>query len=171
MMRADPWRLYARLHDAEGTGCRSPYLLADLHAALAQAGMEVHLRTVSETEARIVVDGCEVVVRMRPATGSSGAWFTVTANSKAVCITPFAMHTMVTHARRKDGSSDISLHAILYHLWSVGQFPRDEAALLKSMHGMYGIEMTACPRSSVAFTDTASFVQAIRLLLAASSEA
>jgi len=168
----DPMRLCVRLHHQGRTGCQTPHLLSDVLSALRRANHDARLISVASTKATFVVDSQEVCCREQTDATTGKRWYSVTANGKAVCLTPFRTDTVVTHVVCDDDPSHVlPIHDVLYRAWATGRFPRDREALREALCGAHrGATPTSYVATEVAYVEVKSFVDAFELLLEATSE-
>ena len=169
MQPVDITRLCLRLRHQGKTTCQTPHLTADIVSALTKKGDEVRVISVNAKSITLTVNGQEVCIRAQTAEASGDHWYSVTANGKAVCLTPFHTDTVVTHVT--DGVQQYPIHEVLYRTWGDGRFPTSEADLLKSVTTLTGIVATNTVSYPVSYVEVASFVDAIHLILEATSEA
>lgn len=163
-------RLCVRFHQQGRGDCQTPHLLSDVLSALRRASHDARLTSVASTKATFVVDSQEVTVREQ--TDSTGErWYSVTANGKAVCLTPLRTDTAVTHVVCDDDPSHVlPIHDVLYKMWATGRFPRDREALREALRAHRGATPTSYVATEVAYVEVKSFVDAFELLLEATSE-
>lgn len=166
MQTMDPMRLCVRLDGR--ADCQTPHLIADVLGALKAHGDDVRVTSVSADTTTLVVNSQEVTLRAQ--TKSDDRWYSVTANGKAVCLTPFRTDAVTTHVTYGDQAFPIV--DALYHMWAKGIFPKDRDELLQGVGALYGTTPpTSCLTTPVTYVETKTFVEAIHLILEATSVA
>ena len=169
MQSTDITRLCLRLRHQGKTTCQTPHLTADIVSALSKKGDEVRATSVNTKSITLTINGQEVCIRAQSAEASGDHWYSVTANGKAVCLTPFHTDTVPTHVT--DGMRLYPILEVLYRTWGDGSFPTSKADLLKRVTALTGIVATKTVSYPVSYVEVASFVDAIHLILEATSEA
>lgn len=169
MQPMDITRLCLRLRHQDKTTCQTPHLTADIVSALKKKGDEVRVISVTTKSITLTVNGQEVCIRAQTPDASGDHWFSVTANGKAVCLTPFHTDTVPTHVT--DGVQLYPIFEVLYKMWGNGNFPTTEADLLTSVTTLTGIVATDTVSYPMSYVEVTSFVDAVHLILEATSEA
>lgn len=123
------------------------------------------MTSVSAKAITLVVNGQEVCIRAQ--TSGADHWYSVTANGKAVCLTPFHSDMIITHVT--DGMQTIV--EVLYKMWADRVFPTTEDELLTDVTTLTGFQATDVVTTPVSYVEVSSFVDAIDLILEATSEA
>ena len=169
MMPPDATRLCIRLHHQDATTCQTPHLGADILNVLKKKGYDVRVTSVSSNAMTLIVNAQEVCIRVQTSDASQEWWYSITANGKAVCITPFRTDTVITHVT--DGVDMFPISEILYRMWARGTFPATERDLLDGVMNLTGIHATHSVAYPMTYINASSFVEAIDLILKATSKA
>ena len=167
MQVPDITRLCLRFRHQDTTTCQTPHVTADILGALTKRGDDVRVTSVSEKAITLVVNAQEVCIRAQ--TSDADRWYSVTANGKAVCLTPSHSDTVITHVT--DGMQTYPIIEVLYRMWADGTFPATEEDLLKGVAKLTGFQATTPVTYPVAYVEASSFVDAIHLIIEATSEA
>lgn len=165
----DLTRLCVRFQQKGATACQTPHLAADILTALRKKGYDVRVVSMGAHTMTFVVDGQEVLVRVQSSDATDDHWYSVTVDAKAVCLSPLRTETVPTYV--KDATQMYPVHEVLYKMWANGNFPATEEELLAGVTTLTGIRPIACVSYPVTYVEVSTFVDAIRLIIEATSEA
>ena len=168
MQVIDLTRLCVRFHHQGKTMCQTPHLMADIISALKDKEYDVRVISVTPNVVSLTVNSQEVCIRAQTSEKTQDCWYTITANGKAVCITPFFTDTVPIHV--SDGTNMYPIFDVLYKMWADGKFPTTMENLLDGVKTLTGINATSCIEHPVVYVKVSSFVYAIDIMLETTSE-